>query len=72
MRRCPASRCPDPTSSPAGAPYGAGLGLPTTGWTSAALSGSPALPPVQRNVVEGCLAMAPTWSIGHLFGVTAA
>ncbi|WP_409484456.1 VIT family protein [Arsenicicoccus dermatophilus] len=48
------------------------LGLLATGWTSAALSGSPALPLILRNVVGGCLAMALTWSIGHLFGVTAA
>ncbi|HEX9043988.1 MAG TPA: VIT family protein [Candidatus Limnocylindrales bacterium] len=46
------------------------VGLFLTGWTSAVISGFPLSRPVLRNVVGGSVAMALTWGISHLFGVS--
>lgn len=45
-------------------------GLFLTGWVSALISGSSKGRPIMRNVIGGSAAMALTWAIGHLFGVT--
>jgi vacuolar iron transporter family protein len=45
-------------------------GLLVTGWVSALISGSKMGRPIMRNVIGGSAAMALTWGIGHLFGVT--
>ncbi len=45
-------------------------GLFVTGWVSALISGSTIGRPILRNVIGGSAAMALTWAIGHLFGVT--
>jgi VIT1/CCC1 family predicted Fe2+/Mn2+ transporter len=45
-------------------------GLFLTGLVSALISGSGRRRPVMRNVIGGSAAMALTWGIGHLFGVT--
>jgi VIT1/CCC1 family predicted Fe2+/Mn2+ transporter len=45
-------------------------GLLLTGWVSALISGSKMGRPIMRNVIGGSAAMALTWGIGHLFGVT--
>lgn len=45
-------------------------GLFLTGWVSATISGSKITRPILRNVVGGSGAMALTWGIGQLFGVT--
>lgn len=47
------------------------IALFITGWLSAVLGGAPKRPAVLRVVVGGALAMAVTWLIGHLFGVSA-
>jgi len=47
------------------------VGLLITGTVSATISGSPKMRPIVRNIVGGAIAMALTWSIGHLFGVGA-
>ncbi len=47
------------------------VGLLITGAVSAVISGSPMARPILRNIVGGSIAMAATWSIGHLFGVGA-
>ena len=46
------------------------VGLFATGWVSAVISGSRIARPIARNVIGGSIAMALTWGIGHLFGVT--
>lgn len=46
------------------------VGLFLTGWVSGVISGSKVSRPIIRNVVGGSAAMALTWAIGHLFGVT--
>ncbi|WP_436493300.1 VIT1/CCC1 transporter family protein [Actinokineospora sp. HUAS TT18] len=46
------------------------LGLVITGTVSARLGGAKVVPAVVRNVAVGCLAMAVTYGIGVLFGVT--
>ena len=46
------------------------VGLFATGWVSAVISGSRIARPIARNVIGGAIAMALTWGIGHLFGVT--
>jgi len=46
-------------------------GLLLTGAVSAVISGSPKTRPIMRNIVGGSIAMAATWSVGHLFGVGA-
>ena len=45
-------------------------GLFLTGWVSALISGSSVGRPILRNVIGGSAAMALTWGIGRLFGVT--
>jgi len=47
------------------------VGLLITGTLSAVISGSPKTRPIMRNIIGGSIAMAATWSIGHLFGVGA-
>lgn len=46
------------------------LGLALTGAVSARLGDAPVRPAVLRNMAGGALAMAVTWGIGHLIGVS--
>ena len=46
------------------------VALALTGAVSARLGRSPVRPAVVRNMVGGALAMAVTWAIGHLIGVS--
>lgn len=46
------------------------VGLALTGGVSAKLGGAPVRPAVVRVVLGGAVAMAVTWGIGHLIGVT--
>jgi VIT1/CCC1 family predicted Fe2+/Mn2+ transporter len=46
------------------------LALALTGWVAARLGGAKALRPILRVTVGGALAMAITFAIGHLVGVT--
>ncbi len=46
------------------------MALALTGWVSAVFGEAPRLRAVTRLVVGGAVAMALTWGIGHLFGVS--
>lgn len=46
------------------------LGLALTGGVSAHLGDAPVRPAIVRNVLGGALAMAVTWGIGHLIGIS--
>ncbi len=46
------------------------LGLALTGGIAARLGEAPIIPAIVRNIAGGALAMAVTWGIGHLIGVS--
>ncbi|WP_130865550.1 VIT1/CCC1 transporter family protein [Acidipropionibacterium timonense] len=46
------------------------VALATTGWVSSTLGRSPRRPAMARVVAGGALAMAITWGVGRLFGVS--